>query len=71
MALSEEEKKTIADAEAHGFDKLNLLPPQQTRDLMKQAPANPNPTSVGQVINTVIEKDQIPIIYMPEEKEIN
>jgi len=50
MALSEEVKKTI-NAEAHGFDKLNLLPPQQTRDLMKQAPANPNPTAVGRVIN--------------------
>jgi acetyl esterase len=67
MALPEEVKKTIADAEAHGFDKLNLLPPQQTRDLMKQAPANPNPTAVGDVINTIIEKDHIPVrIYIPK-----
>ncbi|SEW45967.1 acetyl esterase [Chitinophaga sp. YR573] len=67
MALSEEVLKTIAYAEAHGYDKLNLLPPQQTRDMMKQAPANPNPTAVGQVINTIIEKDQIPVrIYIPK-----
>ena len=43
MALSEEVLTTIAYAEAHGYDKLNLLPPQQTRDMMKQAPANYDP----------------------------
>lgn len=67
MALSEEVLKTIAYAEAHGFDKLNLLPPQQTRDMIKQAPKNPNPTEVGEVINTVIEKDQTAVrIYIPK-----
>jgi acetyl esterase len=67
MALSEEVLQTIAYAEAHGYDKLNRFPPHQTREMMKQAPTNPNPTAVGQVINTVIEKDQIPVrIYIPE-----
>jgi acetyl esterase len=34
---------------------------------MKQAPVNPNPTAVGQVINTIIEKGQIPVrIYIPK-----
>lgn len=67
MALSEEVLQTIAFAEAHGYDKLNRFPPQQTREMMKLAPPNPNPTPVAQVINTVIEKDNIPVrIYIPE-----
>jgi acetyl esterase len=67
MALSEEVLQTIAYAEAHGYDKLNRLPPQQTREMMKHAPANANPTKVGQVVNTVIDKDQVAVrIYIPE-----
>jgi acetyl esterase len=35
---------------------------------MRQAPANPNPTAVGQVINTIIEKDQTPVrVYISKE----
>jgi len=39
--------QTIAYAEAHGYDKLKLLPPLRNRDMTKRAPANPNPTAVG------------------------
>ncbi|SDT69133.1 acetyl esterase [Mucilaginibacter mallensis] len=67
MALSEEVLQTIAFAEAHGYDKLNRFPAKQTREMMKLAPPNPNPTPVAQVINTITAKDNIPIrIYIPE-----
>ncbi|MCR8560814.1 alpha/beta hydrolase [Mucilaginibacter sp. BJC16-A38] len=67
MALSEEVLQTIAYAREHGYDKLNRFRPEQTREMMKLAPQNENPTVVGQVINMVIEQDEIPVrIYIPE-----
>lgn len=67
MALSAEVYQTIANAQAQGYDKLNLLPPQQTRDMLKLAPPNLNPTQVGYVINTVIKKNHIAVrIYIPK-----
>jgi len=67
MALSKEVLQTIAYASEHGYDKLNRFPAKQTREMMKLAPKNENPTPVAQVVNTVIEQDDIQVrIYIPE-----
>jgi acetyl esterase len=67
MALTEEVKNGILFAEQMGFDKLHLAPPDQTRKAMAQAPKNPNPTPVDQVINLIIPDHQILVrIYIPE-----
>jgi acetyl esterase len=66
MALSQEVLDMISFAVQMGYDKLNQFPPAQTREMMKQAPANPNPTPVGKVINKVITETNIPVrLYIP------
>lgn len=67
MALSQEVLDNLAFANQMGFDKMHLAAPSQTREMMKQAPKNPNPTQVGEVINTTITENNIPVrIYIPE-----
>lgn len=67
MALTQEVLQNIAYAEQKDFNKLNLLPPAQTRELMEQAPKNPNPTPVGEVIDLTIPDENIAVrIYIPE-----
>jgi acetyl esterase len=67
MALTQEIKNGIQFAAQMGFDKLHLAPPAQTRAAMAQAPKNPNPTPVAQVINLTIPGYNIPVrIYIPE-----
>jgi acetyl esterase len=67
MALTQEIKNGILYAEQMGFDKLHLASPAQTRAAMAQAPANPNPTPAGQVINLTIPDSGIPVrIYIPK-----
>lgn len=71
MALSQEVLDNLAFAHQMGFDKMHLAPPAQTREMMKHAPKNPNPTPVGEVINTTITEDEIPVrIYIPEGNEL-
>ena len=66
MALSQEVLDMISFAEQMGYDKLNRFPPAQTREMMKNAPANPNPTQVGKVINMDITETNIPVrLYIP------
>lgn len=66
MALSQEVLDNLAFANQMGFDKMHLAPAAQTREMMKQAPKNPNPTQVDEVINTTITKNNIPVrIYIP------
>ena len=68
MALSQEVLDMISFAEQMGYDKLNQFPPAQTREMMKNAPVNPNPTQVGKVINMIIPETNIPVrLYIPEE----
>ncbi len=67
MALSQEVLNNLAFANQMGFDKMHLAPPVQTREMMKLAPKNPNPTQVGEVINTNITVHNIPVrVYIPE-----
>lgn len=67
MALSQEVLENLAFANQMGFDKMHLAPPTQTREMMKHAPKNPNPTKVGEVINITINENKIPVrIYIPE-----
>jgi acetyl esterase len=67
MALSKDIRDGIAYAQKMGFDKLHLIPPAQTREGMKQAPRNPNPTPVSEVINLTIPEANVPVrIYIPE-----
>jgi acetyl esterase len=67
MVLSQEVLDNIAFANQMGFDKMHLAPPAQTREMMKHAPMNPNPTQVGEVINTTITESNIPVrFYIPE-----
>lgn len=67
MELSQEVKEMLAFAERMGFDKLHLAPPAQTREQMKHAPKNPNPSPVAEVINTTITEHRIPVrFYIPE-----
>ena len=67
MALSQEVLDNLDFANQMGFDKMHLTPPTQTREMMKHAPKNPNPTPVGEVINTTIIENTIPVrIYIPE-----
>ena len=47
MALSQEVLDMISFEVQMGYDKLNQFPPAQTREMMKQAPANPNPFAFG------------------------
>lgn len=66
MALSQEVLDHLAFANQMGFDKMHLAPPAQTRAMMKHAPKNPNPTQVGEVIDTTIIENNIPVrIYIP------
>lgn len=66
MALLQEVLDMIAFAEKMGYTKLNQFPPAQTRELIRQEPPNPNPTSVGKIINMVIPETTIPVrIYIP------
>jgi acetyl esterase len=60
MALSDEVKQSIADSIAQGFDKFNLRPPAETRELMKKAPPNPHPIPVGEVVNLVLPGARVP-----------
>ncbi|HZH36876.1 MAG TPA: alpha/beta hydrolase [Flavisolibacter sp.] len=67
MALTQEIKNGIAFASQMGFDKLHLAPPAQTRQAMAQAPRNPAPTPVHQVINLTIPEHNVPVrLYIPE-----
>lgn len=67
MALSQEVLENLAFANQMGFDKMHLVPPAQTREMMKHAPKNPNPTQVGEVIDITITEKKIPIrIYLPK-----
>ena len=67
MALSQEVLDNLAFANQMGFDKMHLAPPAQTREMMKYAPKNPNPTQVGEIINTTIAENNIPVrFYIPE-----
>lgn len=77
MALSQEVLDNVAFAEQMGYTRLNQFPPAQTREMIKQAPPNPNPTVVGEVRNLVIPGGeargaqnagvQIPVrVYIPE-----
>lgn len=67
MALTQEVLNGIAFAQQMGFDKLHLAPPAQTRAAMKQAPKNPNPTQVGEVVNVIIPDKDVPVrIYIPK-----
>ena len=71
MALSQEVLDNLAFANQMSFDKMHLAPPSQTRAMMKHAPKNPNPTQVGEVINTTIAESSIPVrIYIPEGDQI-
>src|SRR4051812_11964757 len=66
MALSKEVLDTIAFAKQHGFDKLNLAPPEETRKAMAMAMQEPGPTVVANVISKDITNDTIPVrIYIP------
>ena len=64
MALSQEVLNNLAFANQMGFDKMHLAPPAQTRAMMKLAPKNPNPTPVGEIINTAITENSIPILIL-------
>ncbi len=67
MALSQEVLDNLAFAKQMGFHRMHLAPPAQTREMMKHAPKNPNPTQVGEVIDTTITENNIPVrIYTPE-----
>lgn len=67
MALSQEVLNQIDYAERLGFHKLHMAPPAETREAMKRAPKNPNPTLVGKVINMTIPDFDIPVrIYIPK-----
>ena len=61
MALSQEVRQSIAEQISLGFDKLNLRPPAETRELMRNAPANPHPIAVGEVINLVLPREDMPV----------
>lgn len=68
MTLSQEVLDGIAFAENLGLDKIHLKPPAQTREMMKHAPPNPNPTPVAKVVDSVVKGPlgDIPIrIYIP------
>src|SRR5579871_754045 len=66
MALSPEVLANIAFANEHGFDKLNLLPPAETRALMAQEPPESHPTPVQEVVNRTVTENEIPVrIYTP------
>jgi acetyl esterase len=67
MKLSTEVLQNIAFSEKMGFDKLDQLPPAETREKMKQFPKNPDPIPVGEVINYIIPEENIPVrIYIPK-----
>ena len=67
MILSPEVLQNIAFSEKMGFDKLDQLPPAETREKMKQFPKNPDPIPVGEVINHIIPEENIPVrIYIPK-----
>jgi acetyl esterase len=66
MALSQEVLDNMAYAEQMGYTRLDQYPPAETREMMKQAPPNPHPTPVGEVINTLVPGAGIPVrIYIP------
>lgn len=67
MSLSKEVLENIANSKKMGMDKLADVPPEETREHMRQAPANPNPTQVGKIINETVQEGEIPVrIYIPE-----
>ena len=67
MSLSKEVLENIANAKKMGLDKVADAPPAETREQMKKAPANPNPTQVGKVLNETVPEGEVPIrIYIPE-----
>lgn len=66
MALSKEVLDSIAFSKQHGFDKLNLAPPEETRKAMTEAAQDPGPTAVANVISKTITRHAIPVrIYIP------
>lgn len=66
MALSNEVLDTIAFSKQHGFDKLNLAPPAETRKAMAKAMPDPGPTAVANVISKTITHHSIPVrLYIP------
>jgi acetyl esterase len=66
MALSNEVLDTIAFSKQHGFDKLNLAPPAETRKAMAKAMPDPGPTAVANVISKNITHHSIPVrMYIP------
>jgi acetyl esterase len=66
MALSKEVLDTIVFAKQNGFDKLNLAPPEETREAMAKAAQDPGPTLVANMISATITQHAIPVrIYIP------
>ncbi|MEZ2440289.1 alpha/beta hydrolase [Chitinophaga sp. RCC_12] len=66
MALSKEVLDTIAFSKQHGFDKLKLASPEETRKAMAKAMPDPGPTAVANVISKNITHHSIPVrIYIP------
>ena len=67
MPLPEEVQQNIAFAELLGLPTINRYPPAESRERMRQLPPYPNPTPVGEIVNTVIPLQGIPVrIYIPE-----
>jgi len=69
MALSHEVLQNIAFANLMGLDKADRVPVAQTREAVRRIPPIPNPTPVGDVVNTTVPDGDIPVrIYIPEGK---
>jgi acetyl esterase len=66
MALSAEALQNVAFSDLMGIDKAYRVPVAQTRELINHIPPAPNPTPVGEVVNTVVTGMDIPVrIYIP------
>ncbi len=66
MALSKEVLDNIAFSKQNGFDKLNLAPPEETRQAMAKVAQDPGPTAVANVFHKNITHHLIPVrIYIP------
>jgi len=66
MKLSSEVQQNIAFANLMGLDKADTVPVAQTREALSHIPPAPNPTPVGEVVNTIIPGAGIPVrIYIP------
>ncbi|MHA4812554.1 alpha/beta hydrolase [Flavitalea flava] len=64
--LSHEVQQNIAFAEQLGLPTINQRPAAESREKLKHLPPYPDPTPVGEIINTSIPAQEIPIrIYIP------